>query len=74
MKLNLRQAIIQRVQNKSAEELLDIIHTSVNTEERSLPGLGVLFEMAWQQLDDQFQLQLANALKQQLMETEKVEG
>lgn len=74
MQLNLRQAIIQRVQNKSVEELLEIINTSVNTEERSLPGLGVLFEMVWEQIDDQVQLQLADALKQQLVVTEIVES
>ncbi|MFC4811103.1 small acid-soluble spore protein SspI [Paenibacillus sp. GCM10023250] len=46
--LDLRQAIVQRVQNKSGEELTDVIESSINSDERALPGLGVLFEMIWQ--------------------------
>ena len=47
MELNLRQAIVQRVQGKDGEELMDIIEGSVDSEEMALPGLGVLFEMIW---------------------------
>ncbi|MBO7746942.1 small acid-soluble spore protein SspI [Paenibacillus sp. MWE-103] len=46
--LDLRQAIVQRVQNKSGAELTDVIESSINSDERALPGLGVLFEMIWQ--------------------------
>jgi small acid-soluble spore protein I (minor) len=66
MELNLRQAIILRVQDKSQEELLDIIEGSIGSEERSLPGLGVLFEMIWKESDENTQNQLASALKTHL--------
>ncbi|QHT62868.1 small, acid-soluble spore protein I [Paenibacillus lycopersici] len=46
--LDLRQAIVRRVQNKSGEELTDVIDGSIGADERALPGLGVLFEMIWQ--------------------------
>ncbi|QHW33155.1 small acid-soluble spore protein SspI [Paenibacillus rhizovicinus] len=46
--LDLRQAIVRRVQNKSGEELTDVIESSIGADERALPGLGVLFEMIWQ--------------------------
>lgn len=47
MELDLRQAIVQRVQGKEDEELTDIIESSIDSEEMALPGLGVLFEMIW---------------------------
>ncbi|WP_274649176.1 small acid-soluble spore protein SspI [Paenibacillus humicola] len=47
--LDLRQAIIQRVHDKSNAELTDIIEGSIGSDERALPGLGVLFELIWQQ-------------------------
>jgi small acid-soluble spore protein I (minor) len=45
--LDLRQAIVQRVQGKTGEELTDVIESSIDHDERALPGLGVLFEMIW---------------------------
>ncbi|CAH1223495.1 Small, acid-soluble spore protein I [Paenibacillus plantiphilus] len=56
--LDLRQAIIQRVQDKSGEELKDVIEGSIDNDERALPGLGVLFEIIWKQ---------SNAANQHLM-------
>ncbi|WP_239618621.1 small acid-soluble spore protein SspI [Cohnella mopanensis] len=47
MELDLRQAIIQRVQGKNNDELTEIIEGSIGTEEMALPGLGVLYEMIW---------------------------
>ncbi|BBH24727.1 small, acid-soluble spore protein I [Paenibacillus baekrokdamisoli] len=45
--LDLRQAIVRRVQDKTGEELTDVIESSIGQDERALPGLGVLFEMIW---------------------------
>ncbi len=64
--LNLRQAIIQRVQDKSNEELLDVIEGSIGNDERALPGLGVLFEMIWNHIDEQQQQALVTALNESL--------
>lgn len=47
MELDLRQAIIQRVQGKDEAELTDVIESSIGAEEMALPGLGVLFEKIW---------------------------
>lgn len=52
MNLNLRQAIIQRVQDKTSEELMDVIEGSIDGDDRALPGLGVLFEIIWKNTDD----------------------
>ncbi len=64
--LNLRQAIIQRVHDKSDEELLEVIEGSIGNDERTLPGLGVLFELIWNQIDEQQQQGLITALNESL--------
>ena len=66
MSLNLRQAIIQRVQDKTNEELHEVIESSVGSEERVLPGLGVLFEIIWQHCEENIQQELVATLKQHL--------
>lgn len=48
MELNLRQAIEQRMQGKSEDELADIVESTIGGEEMALPGLGVLYEKIWQ--------------------------
>jgi small acid-soluble spore protein I (minor) len=69
MNLNLRQAIIQRVQDKSSDELVDVIESSVGSDERSLPGLGVLFEIIWQHCEKDTQNQLAETLQKHIPTT-----
>jgi len=66
MNLNLRQAIIQRVQNKSEQELRDVIDASVGGDDKALPGLGVLFEIIWQHSGQTEQLQMVSTLKEHL--------
>lgn len=72
MLLNLREAIIQRVQDKTKEDLFDVIEDSVGSEERSLPGLGVLFEMIWRQTDEEMHAQLVDSLKDHLETKEQI--
>ena len=48
MNLNLRNAIVHNVSGNSQEELRDTIVDAIqNGEEKMLPGLGVLFEIIW---------------------------
>lgn len=60
--LNLRQAITTLVQDKSDSELNDMIANSVNSEEKALPGLGVIFEMIWQECSKPEQDKLVQTL------------
>jgi small acid-soluble spore protein I (minor) len=60
--LDLRQAIIQRVQGKTGEELTDVIEGSIGNDERTLPGLGVLFEIIWQQSASAEQQRMVDSL------------
>jgi small acid-soluble spore protein I (minor) len=64
--LNLREAIINRMQNKTEEELQDIIQDSIGAEERVLPGLGVLFEIIWQNCESPLQQTLIHTLHEHL--------
>jgi small acid-soluble spore protein I (minor) len=64
--LSLRQAIIQRVHDKSLEDLTDIIESSIGSDEKTLPGLGVLFEIIWQDCDSTIQHQLVETLHEHL--------
>jgi small acid-soluble spore protein I (minor) len=70
--LNLRQAIFKRVQDKSSDELVQVIEESIGGDDRVLPGLGVLFEKIWEQSDDTTQKKLAESLRTGLDGTEKV--
>jgi small acid-soluble spore protein I (minor) len=49
MNLNLRNAIVHNVSGNTQAELEDTIVDAIqNGEEKMLPGLGVLFEVIWQ--------------------------
>ena len=50
--LNLRKAILANVTDNSQAELEATIVDAIQSgEEKMLPGLGVLFELIWQQAD-----------------------
>jgi len=66
MNVSLRQAIIQRVQGKSNEELIGVIQDSMDGQEQVLPGLGVLFELIWKNSEVQLQETLVTHLQQGL--------
>lgn len=52
MDINLRKAIIHNVKDNSLDELeATIVDAIENGEEKLLPGLGVLFELIWKELD-----------------------
>jgi small acid-soluble spore protein I (minor) len=62
MILDLRQAIIKRVNNKSDEEVYSIINDSIGGDDKALPGLGVLFEIIWENSEKQLQDRMVSVL------------
>lgn len=68
--IDLRQAIVRRVQENSAKELSEVIEDSIGADERALPGLGVLFEMIWQQSSEQEQGRMVDSLYKHLHHSE----
>ncbi|GIQ68395.1 small acid-soluble spore protein SspI [Xylanibacillus composti] len=63
MNLDLRQAIVQRVQDKDNAELMEVVQSSIDNDERTLPGLGVLFEIIWKNTDENVHEQLITSLR-----------
>lgn len=66
MNLDLRQAIIGRLNGRSSEELQEVIEGSIGNDERTLPGLGVIFEIIWQHSEKEAQNQMLNTLMSHL--------
>lgn len=64
--LDLRQAILQRVGGKSEQELVGVIRDSIGGDDRALPGLGVLFEIIWENIDEDTRQKLVAALHEQV--------
>lgn len=64
MDLNLRNAILSNVsENNKAQLEATIIDAIQNGEEKMLPGLGVLFELIWQQSDAEAKEEMVSSLE-----------
>lgn len=67
MDLNLRKAIIHNVSGNDQAQLRDTIVDAIQRgEEKMLPGLGVLFEVIWQNADEQERNMMLENLEQGL--------
>ncbi|RSK28101.1 small acid-soluble spore protein SspI [Bacillus sp. HMF5848] len=67
MDLNLRHAVINNVANNTQGQLQDTIVDAIQRgEEKLLPGLGVLFEIIWQNADEQEKSTMLDTLEQGL--------
>ncbi len=67
--VDLRQAIVMRVQDNTAAELSEVIRDSIGADEKTLPGLGVLFEMIWEESSSTDQTRMVDSLYKHLHET-----
>lgn len=64
MNLNLRHAIRQNVEGNSQEQLRDTILDAISKgEEKMLPGLGVLFEVIWENSSEQEKSEMLSTLE-----------
>lgn len=68
--LDLRQAVFHKVHGKDKEGLREMIEGSVDAQEAALPGLGVMFEIIWKNIDQTKQDELLAILNQQLAQME----
>lgn len=65
MDLNLRKAILANVSDNNQSQLEATIVDAIESgEEKMLPGLGVLFELIWQQSDQTEQKEMLDLLEQ----------
>lgn len=64
MGLNLRNAVIHNVAGNSQQQLQDTIVDAITSgEEKMLPGLGVLFEVIWQNSTEEEKKEMLYALE-----------
>jgi len=65
--LNLRQAILYKMQGSDAAAVKDTIADAVESGlEKTLPGLGVLFEVLWKNSDPGKQQEMAKEIANHL--------
>jgi len=65
--LNLRNAVISNVSSSNQEQLKDTIVDAIQRgEEKMLPGLGVLFEVIWNNADTNEQHMMLETLEKGL--------
>ncbi|WP_026906393.1 small acid-soluble spore protein SspI [Paucisalibacillus globulus] len=65
MNLNLRNAILHNIASNDQSQLEATIVDAIQSgEEKMLPGLGVLFELIWNQSDAQEKQEMVEALEQ----------
>lgn len=63
--LNLRKAILDNIATNDQQQLeATIVDAIQKGEEKMLPGLGVLFELIWQQSAEQEKQEMLQALEQ----------
>lgn len=67
MDLDLRQAVLANLKNKSEELLQGMVETAIkDNEEKTLPGLGVVFEVIWQHTNTETQEAMIEALSKNI--------
>lgn len=64
MDLNIRKAILHNISNNDQNQLEATIVDAIQAgEEKMLPGLGVLFELIWQQSSPEDKQEMVQALE-----------
>ncbi|WP_163970180.1 small acid-soluble spore protein SspI [Oceanobacillus halotolerans] len=72
MDLNLRKAILSNISGNDQDQLEATIVDAIQAgEEKMLPGLGVLFELIWQQSNEQDKEEMIQALEQGVKQATK---
>lgn len=65
--LNLRQAIMYKMQGSDANAVKETITDAISSgQEKTLPGLGVLFELLWQHSDQSAQEQMVSTIAEHI--------
>lgn len=67
MNIDIRKSIINNFKNTSEEEIKSSINESLkDNNEIALPGLGVLFEILWQNSNESLKQEIINIIKRNL--------
>lgn len=64
MDIDIRKAILQNIKENSRDELETTVADAVKDgEEKMLPGLGFLFELIWQEANEDERLEMIDTLQ-----------
>lgn len=67
MNFDVRDAVIHNIQHMSEQELTDMVNETLEQqEEKFLPGLGVLFEIIWENSDSSSRKEMISTLHENL--------
>lgn len=67
MNFDIRQNVIEKMKNDNENDIIATINESVITnDEIILPGLGVMMELFWNDLDDNMKMNIANIIKKNI--------
>ena len=67
MNINIRKSVKENFKNNNEQEIEEEINSSITEQsEITLPGLGVFFELVWQQGDQTLKQSILKLLKQSL--------
>lgn len=65
--ISIRKAVIHNIHDMTQEELQDMVVDSIEQkEEKLLPGLGVVFELIWENSNTDFRQQMIQTLHSHL--------
>lgn len=67
MNFNIRGAVIQNIHHMNDQELQQLVQDSIQQgDEKLLPGLGVIFEVIWQNSSSQEKSHMIETLQERL--------
>lgn len=67
MTIDIRKTVLENFKNSSHEEIVSSINEAINSkEEKALPGLGVFFEVLWNNSDPIHKTTIIDTLLKQL--------
>lgn len=63
MDLDIRQAVLQNLNNATHDDVEATIKDAISIgEDKTLPGLGVLFELLWKNASEEWKNEITNQL------------
>lgn len=67
MNLNLRKAVIENLSTQNSESIKEIIDDAITSKsENTLPGLGIMFEVYWNNINQTEKNDVVNIITQNL--------
>lgn len=67
MNIDIRANVIEKIKNDDEQTIINTINESVITnDELVLPGLGVMLELFWNDLNDSEKINIANIIKKNI--------